>query len=181
MNEESLFKEEKALQEDTLEKLAMACIRLKSLEERVRLAEENLKVQKEEYEKCSRETIPSMLNSLGLSELRLSTGQKIEVKDKLQASIANKNYLQAYRNMVEAEGGGENALRMIDNLFKSSAVIEDPSDEIFDLLLDKGISYESKKTIHHQTLAKYCRERLEQGKTIPEGISVFQYQETIIK
>ena len=178
---ENLFQEEQPVSEDMLVKLSESCDRLRKLEKEVEEAEDVLKHKQRELENVSRDTIPSLLNSLGLSELRLSTGEKIEIKDKVKASIANKNYFEAYRNMVEAEGGDEEAEKKVNGLFKSTAVLEDPSDEVLDFLLDKEIAYESKKSIHAQTLAKYCRGKLERGEFIPEGISVFSYQETKIK
>ena len=143
--------------------------------------ESKLKEKKEDFEQVSRVAIPSILNEVGLAELKLSTGEKVTIEDKLKASIANKNYALAYSNMVKHEGGDEEAKNMIDSLFKTKTILENVSEEILDLLLDKDVEYDIKKEIPWQTLNKYCKERLEQGKEVPEGISVFQYQVTIIK
>lgn len=171
-----------AIELDTsvLTELSRLADKHKILEKEIEIAEEKLAEKKKELENVSRNLIPSILNSTGLSEVRLATGEKIIIQDKLNASIANKNYTLAYRNMINEEGGDEHAQSVIDALFKSQIVIDGEDEEVLNLLLDNDIAYDSKKSIHHQTLTKYCRDRLANGKTIPEGISVFEYQETKI-
>jgi hypothetical protein len=165
---------------DKLDLLASLAKAYKKLEDEINFAEEELKLKKKDLESISREKIPSILNSTGMSEIRLSSGEKIKITDKVHASITDKNYTLAYRNMVNAEGGDEHAEGLIDSLFKAQLVIEDMSEKTRTILIDNDIAYEEKRSIHTQTLGKYCRERLESGKDIPEGISVFQYQETKI-
>jgi len=178
MSEESLFPETGSLvDEDMMAKLSKECTRLNNLEKEVMEKEEQLKNLKKQVEIVSRETIPAIFNELNLSSLQLSTGEKVEIKDELKASIAQKNYLEAYKNMVDAEGGDE---EKIDSLFKTQTVIDGLDDELLDFLLEEEITYDVKRSIHHQTLKKYCKERLEKGLTIPDGISTFQYQETKI-
>lgn len=175
---DNIFEEPVTLDQDSLGELAELCRSQQKIEEDISNLEEALKQKKRKLEYVSRELIPSLLNSKGLSEIKLWTGEKILVQDKIKASIANKNNLLAYRNMVSAEGGDSTS---IDELFKSETIIEDISDDFLDFLLEKEIPYTNKKTIHPQTLKKYCKEKLERGEVIPEGISVFQYQETKIK
>ena len=172
---------EQNLNQDRLERLGHLCLVYKELEKEILEKEENLKSIKKELEVLSRIDIPSILNEVGLKEVKLSTGEKVIVEDKLKSSITNKNYALAYSNMIKQEGGDEEAKNMIDSLFKTKTILENVSEEILDLLLDKDVEYDIKKEIPWQTLNKYCKERLGQGKEIPEGISVFQYQETKIK
>lgn len=181
MSEGILFGEaEQDLDSSVLSELSRLADKQQLLEKELEMMEERIKEKKKELENVSRNLIPSILNSTGLSEVRLATGEKIIVSDKIAASIVDKNYTLAYRNMINEEGGDEHAHEVIDSLFKSQVVIDGVSDAVLDLLLDNDIPYDSKRSIHHQTLMKYCRDRLANGKTIPEGISVFQYQETKI-
>ena len=190
--------------EDLLKNLSEAVKRYQVLELEIKVIQENLKTKMGKLEKESRETIPTILNEAGLSELRLSTGEKIKVDDKIKPSIANKNHLLAYRNMIQGEikigeevkevGKEEladltkEATKRIDSLFKSVIEIKDfdnlpmdlTEDRVTEILLDFDIPYQRNQSIHYQTLKKYCDERLKQGLPIPEGISVFQYQETKI-
>ncbi|MEM4270978.1 MAG: hypothetical protein QXO70_02690 [Candidatus Pacearchaeota archaeon] len=180
MDSQNLFDEPMALEEDKLQKLQNLVTLYKNLEKEIENLEEAISQKKKAFEEVSRVKIPSLLNSAGLSEVRLSSGEKIIVEEKIKASIADKNYLVAYNNMIKSEGGDAYAKEVVDNLFKSKAIIE-ASDEILEKLIEQNVPYELKRDIHWQTLVKYCREKLENGKPIPEGISVFQYQETKIK
>jgi len=190
MSEGSLFEDVSVeLEENVLDTLTKLCQNYKTLEIEIEGIEKNLKEKKKKLEDISRDHIPSILNSTGLSEVRLSSGEKIIVEDKVKSSITNKNYMSTYRNMILAELESEEASEeeyklaeeKIRSLFKNQILIEEESEEVLDILLENDILYDLKRSIHPQTLNKYCREKLEHGKTIPEGISVFQFQETKIK
>jgi hypothetical protein len=170
------------MDEDRLIKLQSFCLLYKNLQKDIEKQEEYLKSLNKEFEKVSRELIPGLLEEVGLSEIKLSTGEKVEVKNKLKASIADKNYLAAYRNMIILEGGDESAKEKVESLFKSGILIEgEVEDSLLEFLIEKGIPYELKKSIHPQTLKAYCEERRSKGFPIPEGISIYEYQETKIK
>lgn len=181
-NFDHLFDEEqRALTEDKLTQLSNLCFLYEELEKSIENLELQVKNKKAELEQVSRTHIPNILNAVGLSEVKLANGKKVIIEDKIHANIADKNYLLAYKSMIQAEGGDENAERMIDELFKSQAIIENAEDELLEYFIENEIPYNMKRTIHWQTLNKYCKGKLEQGKEIPEGISAFQYQETKIK
>lgn len=181
MPDEELFKDTEPVSEDLLSQLSKLCNSHEAVKLEVKSIEEALREKKNELENISRNLIPTIFNSVNLSKIRLNSGEDVEVQDKVKSSITKGNISAAYRNMINEEGGDEEAQRNIDSLFKSELVIENASDDVLDLLLDKDIPYENKKSIHHSTLNKYCREKLEKGESIPEGISVFEYQETKIK
>lgn len=181
MSEENIFEEIEPINEDSLKIITENCRKMVFLEGEVERLEESLKTKKKLLEVISRQVIPAIFNESGISELKLSSGAVVSVKDKLKSSITATNNFVAYENMIEAEGGGEDAVNKISSLFKQKLVIEDYPEDLLQDLLDRGVPYEDKKEIHWQTLNKYCRERLESGKHIPEGISCFQYQETSIK
>lgn len=180
-----LFEVKQEVTKDSLDLLSKLCTELKNIDQEIQLRENQLKEAKNRHEGVSRGKIPALFNELQLSKLSLQSGETVEVSDKLKASIADKNHLLAYRNMItaEAETGcdEDTANNKIEALFKSEVIISDPSDEIIDILLDNDVEYSVKRSIHWQTLNRYCSDRLDQGLTIPEGISVFQYQETKIK
>lgn len=179
MDSKNIFQEE--VPSDSLEVVSKKVKYLRTLTKEIALLEEKLKKKKGEAETVSREEIPSLLNPLSISEIKLDTGERIIIEDKVKSSITKGNSLLAYRNMVEAEGGGEIGKRKVDDLFKSKTIMDEPSDELIDYLLDHDIPFEVERNIHYQTLNKYCRSKLDRGEPIPEGISVFQYQETKIK
>jgi dGTP triphosphohydrolase len=202
-SEDDLFSgsvEPEEVGKDKLETLSELCVKLKNTEQEIADLEEALAFKKKALEQISRFSIPSIFNELGLSQLKLNDGRVVEVEDKIVAKISEKHSLSAFRNMVETEKAlliqatgkevltneelkelHQTAESRVDSLFKSSLKIEDFEDSLMDFLIDSGISYEYKKDIHWQTLRKYCRECLASGTEIPEGISVFQYQETKLK
>lgn len=149
--------------------------------------EEVLKIYKDKERVLSRETVPGIMNENNLETLKLKSGEQCTARYEIKASISNKNYLRAYRNMIsqrkkETGKSLKECEKEIDDLFKDSLIIkEDLSENLFDYLIDHGIPYDTKKEIHWATLKKYCKELLERGQRIPEGINVFQYQETILK
>lgn len=175
---ENMFSIVEEIPDDKLLELSNLVREYKDVEEYIEKKEEDLKKSKLYLEKISRERIPALFNGLGLSMIKLQSGQVVSIEDKLKASIADKNYLVAYRNMINAENGN---IDKIDSLFNSKIIVGEVTDEVMELLLEKDIPYDTKREIHWQTLAKYCRDRLDNGNTIPEGISVFQYQDTKIK
>lgn len=179
---EDLFNGGEAVPSDKLSLLTDLCSKYRSVATEIEELAARMKELQETHESISRTQIPSIFNELGLSEIRLASGEKVSVEDKLKASIADKNYLFAFKSMVEAEGGDENAEAQVRSLFKSKIIVDsdDTNEELLDVLLSLDIPYDVKHDIHHLTLAKYCKGRLGAGKPIPEGISVFQYQETKI-
>lgn len=143
-----------------------------------------LKTYKNRERVLSRSAIPSILNDCGLSEIKLKSGEKITVADKVKASITNGNKEMAFVNMVKAEQDNgltrEEALENTNALFKSFLKL-DLDDTVIQYCLDNDVLYETERNIHWQTLNKYCSGLLESGRDIPEGISVFQYQEAKVK
>lgn len=169
------------IEENALEQLNELVKKQREVESLIDRGEIYIKEKKRELEQIAREQIPAILNKYGLSELRLATGEKVIVKDKTKASIKVTDRVLAYQNMIKAEGDNEIARIKVDSLFKSKIVIESMDNGITEILLKNGIPYDTDRTIHAQTLNKYCKERLEMGKSIPEGIAVFQFQQTQIK
>lgn len=148
-----------------------------------------IKEYKKREEVLSREIIPTILNECFLSKIKLVTGEEIEIKEQLKVKIADKNYSQAFRNMVDQymkdnpEAKKEGAENYINELFKTKLTVNNDfiTEKTYQVLIDNEIPYDTKKDIHPQTLKKYCQDLVEQGKQIPEGINSFQYQETKIK
>ena len=167
--------------EDKMELLTLFVGTQKDLAKRVKDASAIVRKLNSQLEYVSRVKIPSIFNDLQLSQIKLQTGEVVTVEDKVKASITDKNFTLAYRNMCIAEGGDYSAEEKVDSLFKSRVIIDSITDDTVGILIDNDIPYEIKREIHWQTLSKYCREKLEKGDTVPEGISVFQYQETKIK
>lgn len=175
MNED-LFLQKETINQDTLLQLKKLCDEYSTISFEIEKKEDELKAKKQTLENLSRNLIPALLGEYNLSEIKLSSGEKVMVQDKLKSSITNTRIDSVYKNMIEEEGEDK-----VNSLFQIQTFIEDSSTDTLNLLLENSIPYELKKFIHWQTLNKYCKEKLAQGEKIPDGISVFQYQETQIK
>lgn len=146
--------------------------------------EGKLKEAKAKLETIQRDMIPEILNNAGLSKIVLDDGREVVVKDQVKASITEGNKDTAFKSMVAfamADGFTEKvALEMVRSMFKEKLILE--SNSLSEqVLLNNGLAYDKDRNIHNQTLNKYCRDRLAQGKEIPEGVSLFTYQEAVIK
>jgi hypothetical protein len=152
--------------------------------------EEVLKTFKDEEQLISQNLIPSILNDCGLQEIKLTSGERIIVEDKVKSSISDKRIADAFAEMVKLEQEQNNydyetAFENINSLFKEKIILEKLTEEekekALDLLSEFNIPYDSKKEIHWQTLNSYVKEKLDSGKSLPISINIFKYQETKIK
>jgi hypothetical protein len=139
---ENMFSIVEEIPDDKLLELSNLVREYKDVEEYIEKKEEDLKKSKLYLEKISRERIPALFNGLGLSMIKLQSGQVVSIEDKLKASIADKDYLVAYRNMIDAENGN---IDKIDSLFKSKIIVGEVTDEVMELLLEKDIPYDTKE------------------------------------
>jgi hypothetical protein len=203
-DDKNIFVEEKEeVSKDIMEQIIFLCDSMKSLQADISSLEDTISLKKERLQKISRERLPCLLYNLGISKISLNSGEEVSISEKVKPSISNKNYNLAYKNMIEEEYKAlisnldkkeekelndveierlhHQAVENIDALFKTNLSIEDTSGKTRQILLDNSILFDFNRTIHHKTLEKYCKQMLASGKNIPEGISVFQYQETKIK
>jgi len=220
MGLEFLEKEEseQTLTEDKLDKLAGLCFAVKNLEAKcdisrinsmhagckasaisIETLEEVLKLSKKDLEELKREHIPAILNEVGLSELKLKTGEKVIVEDKYKPSLAKKRIEECIKEMAELDANdifdslsandkagfnknelSKKCLQTVKEMFKDQLKI-DTNPEVIQALLRLEVPFEKELSIHAQTLKKYCKDRLSAGKQIPEAIKCFTYQETKIK
>jgi hypothetical protein len=174
-------KDEILLELHKLEKIYLTKISVATIEE-------VLKTYKAEEQLISQVLIPSILNECNLSEIKLTSGERIIIKDKVKSSIADKRIETAFAEMVNYECEKydyKTAYENINGLFKEKIILEKLTDEekeiALEILVNNEIPYENKKEIHWQTLNSYVREKLDRGEVIPESINVFRYQETEIK
>lgn len=172
--------DEGQLDETVLGRLSALADKFQELELAVFTADNALTDAKKKLEYTSRVEIPTLLNEYGLTDIRLKNGKKIEIRDKVRPNLKKDDTLAAFNRMLELEET-EEAREAVASLFTSKIVVNDVDDAVQAVLLANSIPFDVDRSIHYQTLGKYCRERLESGKRIPEQVSVFQYQETQIK
>jgi hypothetical protein len=81
---------------DNLDSLATQVKKLQNLENEIIADEESLKNKKKSLQHVSEEVIPTLLNEMGLSSLKLTDGSSVDVKPYYAANISALNRDAAY-------------------------------------------------------------------------------------
>ena len=163
-----------------LERLVSLSNSMTQKERRVEELEEELRTAKQELRDIQEEQIPDVMMELGVSDVTLTDGRKLTIKEDLHAKIADKNRQEAHAWMVE-HGYGD--------IIKNQVVVnvETGNQESLNSLL--GIlnnnayeDYSLKNNIHFQTLKKFVKENIEAGVDIPLNLfGVFMSKKAQIK
>lgn len=128
-----------------------------------------------EKERLMRVEIPAFFDKLGIQKIDMNDGKKISIKNVLYTNLAKDKINKFYSDIVALYG------EEYKSLFKNKISIDDPPNAIKQLFIDKRIPYDEIKEIHWKTLNSFCKKLLEQGKNIPESVTVFKYREIDVK
>ena len=126
--------------------------------------EDMLKAKKEELRLVQEQELPDALSEVGLTQIVLSTGEKISLSEFYSAHISKANQQQAYQWLIENghEGIIKNEVSLKFNRGESQIV-----DETVLALKSRGLSPEVKQSIHPSTLKAFVKEQLTTGNDIP--------------
>ena len=141
--------------------------------------EANLKAKKEELRLCQEQELPAAMSAAGLTQITLSTGEKISINEFYAAHISKANQQQAYQWLLENghEGIIKNEVSLKFGRGESGIV-----DETVLALKSRGLSPEVKQSIHPSTLKAFVKEQLTTGNDIPtEPFGVYIGTKAIIK
>lgn len=135
-----------------LNKLKELVEALQAAEKRVMEATEKLAGEKRVYNQLSQEDIPTYLGQYGLSELKLSNGQKVLVTEDINVTIKDEDAFYTFLRE-----------RKEDDIIKISAdfptkMEEEDRGKLFDFLCNYDCKV--RQGVHSQTLKKYFRELL---------------------
>lgn len=158
MNEpEFLLKDSKKNQAADLARLVDLVSSYKILETEIADLEARVAEKKKAFQAVAQEEIPALLNQAGLSEIKLSSGEKVQVSEGVNVSIADKG---AFFDWLKNRGE--------DGIVKMSLDFErmDPAarEALFAHLYAQGLKFAADETVHGQTLKKYAKELLGIGK-----------------
>ena len=148
-------------------KLSDQVTKLQSLEDDVVLKEEELKELKRKVDLVSSEVIPTMMQEMNISTLKLSDGTSVEVKPVYGASIPVDKREDAYTWLRE-NGLGDLIKNEITVAFGRS---EDNKAQQY-AVLAQGQGYEpvQKLKVEPMTLKALVRERIENGLDMPSNL-----------
>ena len=141
--------------------------------------EDMLKAKKEELRLVQEQELPDALSEVGLTQIVLSSGEKISLSEFYSAHISKANQQQAYQWLIENghEGIIKNEVSLKFNRGESDIV-----DETVLALKSRGLSPEVKQSIHPSTLKAFVKEQLTTGNDIPtEPFGVYIGSKAIIK
>ena len=142
-------------------------VKLKNLEDDLVEKEKELKELKRHIELVSGEVIPTMMQEMNISTLKLSDGSSVEVKPVYGASITVANKEAAYTWLRE-NGLGDLIKNEITVSFGRN---EDNKAQQY-AVLAKGQGFEpvQKLKVEPMTLKALVRERLESGQEMPSDL-----------
>lgn len=130
----------------------------------VESAEALLKSRKETARRLREESLPAAMQELGLSKVRLESGETIEVKQDVYASIPAEKKEAAYAWLEQHDFGG---------LIKTAVSVDFGRGELDEAkgfllrLQGEGFAPDFSRSIHAQTLKAFLNEQIRDGKDIP--------------
>ena len=147
--------------------LSEQVVKLQSMEEDLVKQEERVKKIKKDIEVMSGEVIPTMMQEMNLSTLKLSDGSSVEVKPIYGASISPAKKEEAF-NWLRNNGLGDLIKNEITVSFGRN---EDNKAQQY-AVLAKGQGFEpvQKLKVEPMTLKSLVRERLESGQEMPSDL-----------
>ena len=161
------------LEEDKLESLANVndakslsaqCVKLQAKETDLKAAEEQVKKLKKEVDHLSGEVIPTMMQEMNLSTLKLADGSAVEVKPVYGASIPVAKKEEAYF------GNG------LGDLIKNEVTVsfgrneDNKAREYANLAQGQGYQPVRNIKVEPMTLKALVRERIESGQDMPSDL-----------
>ena len=152
---------------EDLSKLSEQVLKLKDLEDEVKMKEKNLNDLKKDLEKISGDVIPTMMTEMNISTLKLADGSAVEVKPVYSASIPIAKKEEAF-NWLRNNGLGD----LIKNEITVSFGRNEDNKALQYANLAQGQGYQpiQKLKVEPMTLKALVRERVESGKDMPSDL-----------
>jgi hypothetical protein len=142
-------------------------IKLRNLEDEIKIAEESLKQLKQQAETLSSEVIPTMMTEMNISTMKLADGSAIEVKPVYGASIPIEKKEEAFK-WLRDNGLGD----LIKNEVTVSFGRNEDNKAAEYAVLAQGQGYQptQKLKVEPMTLKALVRERIEKGLDMPSDL-----------
>ena len=152
---------------DDAKSLANQVLKLKSMEDDLAKKEDAIKKLKKDIEVISGEVIPTMMQEMNLSSLKLEDGSSVEVKPVYGASISPSKKEEAF-NWLRNHNLGD----LIKNEITVSFGRNEDNKAIAYANLAQGQGYQpvQKLKVEPMTLKALVRERLESGQEMPTDL-----------
>ena len=147
--------------------LADQVVKLRDIEDKIKVAEDNLKKLKQQADMISGDVIPTMMTEMNISTLKLADGSAVEVKPVYGASISADKKEEAF-NWLRENGLGD----LIKNEVTVSFGRNEDNKAAEYAVLAQGQGYQptQKLKVEPMTLKALVRERIEAGKDMPSDL-----------
>ena len=149
------------------ESLSEQALKLKEMEKDLAAKEDEIKKLKQDIDIISGEVIPTMMQEMNLSSLKLADGSSIEVKPVYGASISAAKKEEAF-NWLRNNGLGDLIKNEITVSFGRNE--DDKAASYAELAQGQGYQPTQKLKVEPMTLKALVRERLESGKEMPTDL-----------
>tara|TARA_R100001086_G_scaffold217207_1_gene133563 strand:+ start:2213 stop:2788 length:576 start_codon:yes stop_codon:yes gene_type:complete len=126
--------------------------------------EAEFKAKKEELRLTSEQELPDAMQAAGLTQIILSTGEKISIKEFYSAHISKANQEKAYQWLLS---NGHEGLIKNEVLLKFGREESETVRETVSALQSRGLAPEIRQSIHPSTLKAFVKEQLTTGNDIP--------------
>lgn len=172
---------EKKESENMQDKLAQLGEYIKYLHEAEKIVaekEKELKEAKEKVKHFSASVIPDYFDSIGLSAVKMDSGETVSIKTDYACSITKANESAAF-NYLRENGLGEIIKHAIEVQKRGSSGDFDKIKEVLNTL---AMTYKESEKVHPQTLKAVVKEKIESGEQFPDKLfSVYPMRKTVIK
>jgi len=137
--------------------------------------EVDLKAKKEELRLTSEQELPDAMQAAGLTQIVLSTGEKISIN----AHISKANQEVAYQWLIK---NGHAGLIKNEVLLKFDRGEDEKVAQTVSALQARGLSPNVRQSVHHSSLKAFVKEQFTAGNDIPtEPFGIYIGTKAIIK
>lgn len=147
--------------------IAVKCNELIDLQNEIKTIEEKLNKVKEQEKFLSEHAIPSLMQSSGISIIKLEDGTEVKVSPYYYAKISEDKKEAAFAWLRE-NGFGD---LIKNNISLDFGMNEDSeANNVVAQLKAKGYNVFQSTTVHSSTLKAFVKEQITEGKGLPEDL-----------
>jgi len=155
---------------DALRTLVRLCNKLAALEDDIETRTAELQKVTDEAKNISERLVPDLMASIGLTEMRLTDGRKITIKEDTFVNVTKENLRAAGEWLKERNMGG---------IVKEKVIV---SPEYTQRLVEAVVPFTTDVSIHPSSLRALVKEQLEAGTQFPpELFGVHVANKAVIK
>jgi inorganic pyrophosphatase/exopolyphosphatase len=161
--------------EDRLKAISELASQMKIIHNEIERTESYLKDLKEQYNNISGVSLPELMAEIDMKRFVLKDGTSFNIRQVVSIKPIDIEMADDWL----AQNGHDGMVKMQINIPRGAT--SELLDEVLAFIKKQGVTPEYKKTIHPQTLAKWCREMDEEGIVIPEELfQIFRANKTVI-